>query len=90
MKRHNVAGTLMLWPGVAEELLAGKAFMVRDGVFKGVDAVLFTHVGDNLSTSWGQASGTGLVSVKYTFHSASARRRRLAVARGVRRSTRCR
>ena len=77
MERHNIPGTLMLWPGVAEELVAGKAFMVRDGAFKGVDQVIFTHVGDNLQTSWGQASGTGLVSVQYTFagetaHSAGA------------------
>lgn len=72
MKRHNIAGTLVLWPGVAEELVAGKAFMVRDGVFKDVDAVLFTHVGSNLETAWGQPSGTGLVSVEYTFRGESA------------------
>jgi aminobenzoyl-glutamate utilization protein B len=72
MKRHNIAGTLVLWPGVAEELVAGKAFMVRDGVFKDVDAVLFTHVGSNLETAWGQPSGTGLVSVEYTFNGESA------------------
>ena len=72
MKRHNIAGTLLLWPGVAEELVAGKAFMVREGVFKGVDAVLFTHVGDNLETAWGQPLGTGLVSVEYTFNGESA------------------
>ena len=63
MRRSNVAGTLMLWPGVAEELLGAKAYMVRDGVFKGVDAVIFTHVADNLAVSWGQPRGTGLVSV---------------------------
>jgi aminobenzoyl-glutamate utilization protein B len=77
MEREKIPGTLMLWPGVAEELLGGKAYMVRDGVFNGVDAVLFTHVGNNLQTSWGQPNGTGLVSVEYTFsgesaHSASA------------------
>lgn len=72
MVRQNIAGTLVLWPGVAEELVAGKAYMVRDGVFKGVDATIFTHVGSNLQTSWGQASGTGLVSVKYSFHGESA------------------
>jgi aminobenzoyl-glutamate utilization protein B len=77
MERDNIAGTLVLWPGVAEELLGGKAYMVRDGVFKGVDAVIFTHVGDNLNTSYGQPGGTGLVSVEYTFagetaHSAGA------------------
>jgi len=72
MEKHNIPGTLMLWPGVAEELVAGKAFFVRNGVFKGVDAVIFTHVSDNLTVSWGQPSGTGLVSVEYTFHGESA------------------
>jgi aminobenzoyl-glutamate utilization protein B len=72
MKRHNISGTLVIWPGVAEELLAAKAYFVRDGVFSGIDAVVFTHVANNLSTSWGIASGTGLVSVEYTFHGESA------------------
>ena len=72
MEREKIPGTLMLWPGVAEELVAGKAFMVRDGIFKDVDAVLFTHVNDNLETAWGQPSGTGLVSVQYTFSGESA------------------
>jgi len=72
MIRDKIPGTLMLWPGVAEELLGAKAYMVRDGVFKGVDAVLFTHVGDNLQTSWGAARGTGMVSVEYTFSGESA------------------
>lgn len=72
MEGENIPGTLVLWPGVAEELVAGKAYMVRDGVFKGVDAVLFTHVGDNLETGWGQPMGTGLVSVEYMFEGESA------------------
>lgn len=72
MVKQNIPGTLVLWPGVAEELVAGKAYMVRDGVFRGVDATIFTHVGANLQTSWGQPSGTGLVSVKYSFHGESA------------------
>ena len=72
MQRENIPGTLVLWPGVAEELVAGKAFMVREGVFKDVDAVLFTHVANNLGTSWGQPSGTGLVSVEYKFSGESA------------------
>jgi aminobenzoyl-glutamate utilization protein B len=72
MEREKLPGTLMLWPGVAEELLAGKAFMVRAGVFKGVDAVLFTHVGNNLQTSWGDINGTGMLSVEYSFHGETA------------------
>jgi len=72
MRSSNVAGTLMLWPGVAEELLGAKAYYVRDGVFAGVDAVIFTHVDDKFGVSWGQPLGTGLVSVEYTFHGEAA------------------
>src|SRR5688572_299273 len=72
MEREQIGGTLVLWPGVAEELLAAKAWFVRDGRFKGVDAVLFTHVGSNLSVSWGNPTGTGLVSVEYSFEGTSA------------------
>ena len=37
MERDKLPGTLMLWPGVAEELVASKAWFVRDGMFKDVD-----------------------------------------------------
>src|SRR6185503_19235941 len=72
MERAKLSGTIKVWPGVAEELVAGKAYFVREGVFKDVDIVIFTHVGNNLSVSWGQASATGLVSVEYTFKGESA------------------
>jgi aminobenzoyl-glutamate utilization protein B len=72
MERGKLPGTIKVWPGIAEELVAGKAFFVRAGVFKNVDVVLFTHVGNNLNTSWGQSSATGLVSVEYTFKGESA------------------
>jgi len=72
MEREKIPGTLVLWPGVAEELVAAKAWFVRDGRFKDVDAVIFTHVGSNLGVSWGDASGTGLVSVEFIFTGESA------------------
>lgn len=72
MEREGIPGTLILWPGVAEEQLGSKAWFVRDGYFENVDACLFTHVSRNLSTSWGDASGNGLVSVEYTFRGESA------------------
>ncbi|MGH9141247.1 MAG: amidohydrolase, partial [Vicinamibacterales bacterium] len=65
MQRAGLAGTIKLWPGVAEEQLGTKADLVRDGYFKDVDIVLFTHVGNNLGVSWGHADGTGLISVEY-------------------------
>jgi aminobenzoyl-glutamate utilization protein B len=67
MEREKLPGTLVLWPGVAEEQLGGKPHLVRAGVFDGVDAVLFSHVGSELGTSWGQSYGSGLVSVLYSF-----------------------
>jgi aminobenzoyl-glutamate utilization protein B len=67
MERERIPGTLVLWPGVAEELLGTKAWFVRDGHFRDVDAVIFTHVGNNMSVSWGGGRGTGLVSAEFTF-----------------------
>ncbi|HWP43143.1 MAG TPA: amidohydrolase [Blastocatellia bacterium] len=72
MEREKLPGTLKLWPGVAEELVAAKAYFVRDGYFKDVDVALFSHVSNNLSVSWGQTSSNGLVSVEYTFKGQSA------------------
>jgi aminobenzoyl-glutamate utilization protein B len=72
MERDKLPGTIMLWPGVAEEQLASKAWFVRDGMFKDVDVVLFAHVANNLGVSWGEGGGTGLVSVEYTFEGETA------------------
>lgn len=72
MEREKIQGTLMLWPGVAEEQVGAKAIYVRDGYFKDVDACIFTHVADNLGVSWGDAGNNGLVSVKFHFEGAAA------------------
>src|SRR5919109_1215812 len=61
MEREGIKGTIRIWPGTAEELVGTKAYFVRDGFFKDVDVALFTHVGNELSVSWGERSGTGLV-----------------------------
>lgn len=84
MEREDIPGTLVLWPGVAEEQVATKAWLVRDGYFEDVDAAIFTHVGNNLGVTWGGDRGTGLVSVEFTFrgeaaHGASAWRGRSAL-----------
>jgi len=77
MERDNISGTLLIWPGVAEEQVASKAYFVREGVFEGVDVNLFTHVSNNFGVSWGQGGGNALMSVQYRFtgetaHSAGA------------------
>ena len=72
MERENLPGTLMIWPGIAEEQLGGKAHYVRAGVFDDVDVVLYCHVDAGLTTSWGDSSGNGLVSIEYLFEGESA------------------
>ncbi len=67
MEREGIDGTLLLWPGVAEEQVASKAFFVREGVFEGVDVNLFTHVSSNFGVSWGQGGGNALWSVQFSF-----------------------
>lgn len=72
MEREKISGTLMIWPGVAEELVGTKAWYIRDGYFKNADACIFTHVGSNMSVSWGDAGNNGLVSVEFKFEGSSA------------------
>jgi aminobenzoyl-glutamate utilization protein B len=72
MERDHLPGTLKIWPGVAEELGGGKAFLVRAGYFKDTDIVLFAHVASMLETGWGDTPGTGNISVLYSFKGQSA------------------
>jgi aminobenzoyl-glutamate utilization protein B len=72
MEREKIQGTIMLWPGVAEELVGTKAYYVRAGYFKDVDACIFTHVANNLGVGYGDAGNNGLVSVRFNFEGAAA------------------
>jgi aminobenzoyl-glutamate utilization protein B len=72
MEQQHLQGTLMLWPGVAEELLGTKAYYVRAGLFKDVDVCIFAHVGANMNVGWGDSAGNGMVSVQYEFKGESA------------------
>jgi aminobenzoyl-glutamate utilization protein B len=74
MEEHHITGTLKIFPGVAEELLGTKAFLVRAGYFKDVDIVLGAHVESEFSTAYSTGNGewSGLVSVQYSFHGRAA------------------
>ena len=72
MERDRISGTLLIWPGIAEEQLGGKAHFVRAGVFDDVDIVLYSHVSSAMTTAWGDSRGNGMVSVEYTFEGESA------------------
>lgn len=73
LEQERLSGTIQLWPGVAEELVATKAHYVRAGLFKDADVVLFAHVANDLTVAYGPAqNSTGLVSVEYQFRGESA------------------
>ncbi|WP_206044506.1 amidohydrolase [Gemmatimonas groenlandica] len=72
MQRDKINGTLLLWPGIAEEQMAGKAFLVRAGIFKNTDVTLFTHVGNDLGVSWGASGSSALLSAEFRFKGSSA------------------
>lgn len=71
MERHGLPGQIRVIPGVAEELVASRVYMVNAGMFGDMDAMLSTHVDNDLRTAWG-VSGSGLVSTEFTFSGTSA------------------
>jgi aminobenzoyl-glutamate utilization protein B len=67
MEKEHMPGTIVIWPGVAEELVGTKAWYIRDGYFKNIDACIFTHVSGDFSCDYGDNGGNGLVSVRFDF-----------------------
>ena len=70
MAANNVKGTLRMIGTPAEEGGAGKVYMVRDGVFNDVDAVIAWHPGDDNSVT-GERSLAN-ISGKFKFRGLSA------------------
>ncbi len=71
MQKYKIPGTVRVYPGVAEELLASRTYMVQAHLFDDLDAMLSCHISSDFATNYG-ASGSGLVSTQYTFHGQSA------------------
>jgi aminobenzoyl-glutamate utilization protein B len=71
MERHGIAGEIRVIPGVAEELVASRTYMVNAGMFRDMDVMLSTHISAGMSTNYG-VSGSGLVSTMFTFTGRSA------------------
>jgi aminobenzoyl-glutamate utilization protein B len=69
--RHRLTGTIKLFGSPAEEQLVSRSFFVRDGLFRGVDAALHVHIGDQLAVVYGVRS-SALISVEYEFYGKTA------------------
>ncbi|WP_139991771.1 amidohydrolase, partial [Kurthia sp. Dielmo] len=70
MEEHHIDGTLRYYGCSAEELLSGKTFMARAGVFDDLDLVYTWHPGTfNMTTN---LSMQALSSVEFFFHGRTA------------------
>jgi len=71
MQRYNLPGTVAISYGPAEEQIASRPFLVRAGYFKDVDAVIYLHIGEGLTTGYGVQNYAAISSV-FTFHGKTA------------------
>ena len=70
LEAEGFKGTVKFFGCPAEETLVGKVFMVRDGLYKGVDAVLGHHIGT--VNSVGLGSSNAMNSAKFEFYGTSS------------------
>ena len=66
METYNIEGTIKVFGSPAEEMLVSRPYMVRAGLFDGVDVVINNHTDSGFSTSYG-VRGNALFSVIYSF-----------------------
>lgn len=66
MEKYKIDGTIKVFGSPAEEMLVSRPYMVRAGLFNGVDAIINNHTSSGFNTSYG-VSGNALFSVVYSF-----------------------
>ncbi len=76
MAAHGIKGTIKVFGSPAEEIVASRPYMIRAGLFEGVDAVIDNHSSSGFGTGYG-VDGNALFSTIFTFkgktaHSAGA------------------
>lgn len=70
MEKAGIQGRVRVYGCPAEELLVGKVYMARAGLFDDLDAAITWHPSDKTQVSLG--SGKAMVSVHYTFAGVAA------------------
>jgi aminobenzoyl-glutamate utilization protein B len=66
MDEHKISGTIKLFGSPAEEMLVSRPYMIRAGLFDGVDVVINNHASGDFGTAYG-VTGSALYSVIYSF-----------------------
>jgi aminobenzoyl-glutamate utilization protein B len=71
MQQNNLQGTIKFFGSPAEETVISRPYMVREGVFKDVDAVIDNHASADLATSYG-VNGNAVISAVFSFKGKTA------------------
>ena len=69
--KYGLTGTIKVFGSPAEETLISRPYMVRAGLFEGVDAVIDNHSSSSLATGYGRG-GNAMYSVLFTFKGTTA------------------
>jgi aminobenzoyl-glutamate utilization protein B len=71
MQRYNIAGSVAISIGPAEEQLISRPYLVRAGLFKDADIAILLHIGDNFASAYG-LTNYAAISAKFNFHGKTA------------------
>ena len=76
MEKFGISGTIKVFGSPSEETVISRPYMIRAGLFDGVDVVIDNHLSHKFGTSYG-VQGNAIYSARFTFtgrtaHSAGA------------------
>jgi len=71
MEQNGIRGTIKFFGSPAEETIISRPYMVREGVFRDVDAVIDNHASSNFGTRWG-VHENAIISAIFTFRGKTA------------------
>lgn len=71
MDKYGFSGTIKVFGSPAEETLISRPYMIRAGLFEGIDAVIDNHSSSGFSTSYGKG-GNAMFSSVFTFKGKTA------------------
>jgi len=71
MDEFGFKGTIKVFGSPAEEIVASRPYMIRAGLFEGVDAVIDNHASSGFGTGYG-VGGNALFSTIFTFKGRTA------------------
>jgi aminobenzoyl-glutamate utilization protein B len=71
MDAYGIKGTIKVFGSPAEEIVASRPYMIRAGLFEGVDAVIDNHSSSGFGTGYG-VGGNALFSTIFTFRGRTA------------------